>query len=93
MVNPESDGRRKINFEQEGEEGMGFVNGADGYVFDAPANGIYNVVILTDNSVMTMYINDCAAYTTRLYGINKNCWSINSYGGNLSVKDLAVSTY
>ena len=93
MVNPEGEGRRKINLEQEGEDGIGFINGADGYVFDAPADGIYDVTILTDNSVMTVYINDNAAYTLRLYGINKNCWSINNYGGSLSVKDLTVATY
>ena len=29
-----------------------------------------------NNSVMVMYINDICAYTNRIYGIQKNCWSI-----------------
>ena len=39
---------------------------------------------------MVMYINDVCAYTNRIYGIQKNCWSINSYGGNITISDLKV---
>lgn len=91
MFNPEGNGKMKINFEQEGKDGMGFIAGADGYLFDAAADNTYHVTILTDNSVCTMYINDVAAHTSRIYGINKNCWSINSYGGTLTVNNLSVS--
>ena len=90
IVNPEGEGRRKINFEQEGPEGIGFIGNADGYVFDAPADGLYHVRILTDNSVCTMYINDVACQTSRIYGIQKNCWSINSYDGTITVTGLSV---
>lgn len=90
IVNPESDKLRKINFEEEG--GAGFVGNTDGYVFDAPADGVYDVTVVADNSVVTVYINNCAAYTNRVYGTAKNCWSINSYGGNISVSDITISS-
>ena len=94
MVNPEwANGRRKINFEQEGSEGRGFVEGIDGYIFPRPANNVYNVSIYTDNSVVTMYINGVYGYTQRIYGIYKNCWSVNSYGGTVTVSDVKVSSY
>ena len=76
VVNPEWEDGRKVNFEQEGEEGKGFIEAADGYVFQRPADNVYNIDIYTDNSVLTMYINDVCAYTQRIYGIQKNCWSI-----------------
>ena len=56
-----------------------------------PADNIYNIDIYTDNSVLTMYINDVCAYTQRIYGIQKNCWSINNYGGSITVSDVKVS--
>ena len=88
IVNPEDEFRRKINFEEEG--GAGFIGGADGYVFDTPADGVYNIVITIDNSVMTMYVNDNVAYTNRIYDMAKNCWSINSYGGNIDITNLTL---
>lgn len=89
IVNPESETLRKINFEEEG--GAGFIPNTDGYVFATPENGVYNITIVTDNSIVTMYINDNVAYTNRIYGTAKNCWSINSYGGNISVSNLKIS--
>lgn len=85
-----SDKLRKINFEEEG--GSGFIGNTDGYVFDTPTDGVYDVTVVTDNSVVTVYINDCAAYTNRVYGTAKNCWSINSYGGNISISDITISS-
>ena len=38
-----------------------------------------------------LYINDVCAYTQRIYGIQKNCWSINNYGGNITVADVKVA--
>lgn len=93
VVNPESATRRKINFEEEGEDGKGFIDGIDGYLFDAPADGVYDVTIYTDNSVLTLYIDGVAAYTNRIYGIQKNCWSINSYGGTIRIDDPQVRCY
>ena len=92
VVNPEGEDNRKVNFEQEGPEGKGFIEGIDGYVFRRPADNIYDIDIYTDNSVMVMYINDVCAYTNRIYGIQKNCWSINNYGGNITISDVKVTS-
>jgi beta-fructofuranosidase len=91
VVNPEDENHRKLNFEQEGEEGKGFIEGIDGYRFERPADNVYNIDIYTDNSVLTLYINDVCAYTQRIYGIQKNCWSINNYGGSVTVSDMKVT--
>jgi beta-fructofuranosidase len=90
MVNPEDENHRKVNFEQEGTAGKGFIEGIDGYWFVRPENNVYNINIYTDNSVMVMYINDVCCYTNRIYGIQKNCWSINNYGGKITISDLKV---
>ncbi len=93
VVNPEwAGGRRKVNFEQEGPEGKGFIDGADGYIFVRPADNTYKIDIYTDNSVLVMYINDVCSYTQRIYGIQKNCWSINNYGGSITVSDVKLAT-
>jgi beta-fructofuranosidase len=91
VVNPEGENSRKINFEQEGSEGKGFIEGIDGYNFDRPSDNVYNIDIYTDNSVIVMYVNNKACYTQRIYGIQNNCWSINNYGGNITVSDVKVS--
>jgi len=94
VCNPEwANGRRKINFEEEGAVGKGFIDGADGYIFPRPADNTYNVDIYTDNSVVTMYINGEYGYTQRIYGIQKNCWSINNYGNSIEITNLKVSQY
>ena len=94
IVNPEwANGRRKINFEQEGEGGKGFIEGADGYIFPRPADNVYNVDIYTDNSVVTMYINGVYGYTQRIYGTQKNCWSINCYNGQIEISNLSLTQY
>lgn len=93
VVNPEWEDGRKINFEQEGEDGKGFIEGIDGYNFQRPSDNTYHIDIYTDNSVMVMYINDVCAYTNRIYGIQKNCWSINNYGGSITVSDVKVTQY
>lgn len=93
VVNPEAENRRKVNFEEEGDAGKGFIDGIDGYLFDAPADNEYRITIYTDNSVCTLYVNDVAAYTNRIYGLQKNCWSINSYGGTIELSDLQVRYY
>lgn len=94
VVNPEdNNNKRKINFEEEGEEGKGFIDGIDGYLFDRPADNTYHVTICTDNSVCVVYINDNVAYTNRIYGMQKNPWSINSYSGTVEVSAVKVSYY
>ncbi len=89
IMNPESESVRKINYEEEG--GIGFVPNTDGYNFNTPMDGVYNITIITDNSVMTMYVNETVAYTTRVYGTARNCWSINCYSGNIEVSNVKVA--
>ena len=91
VFNPENESTRKINFEEEGEEGIGFVAGIDGYPFPTPSDGVYRITVVTDNSVVSVYVNDEVAYTNRIYGIARNCWSINSYGGEIAITGLKVS--
>ena len=91
VVNPEGEDWRKVNFEQEGAAGKGFIEGIDGYNFQRPADNVYHIDIYTDNSVIVMYINDVCAYTQRIYGIQKNCWSVNNYGGLVTVSNVKVS--
>ena len=43
VVNPEGETNRKINFEEEGSDGSGFIVNADGYVFATPRDGVYDV--------------------------------------------------
>lgn len=89
IVNPENENLRKINCEQEG--GIGFIPNTDGYVFDRPADNVYNITLVTDNSVVTMYVNDKAALTTRAYGAARNPWSINTYGAAVSVSNIRIT--
>lgn len=93
VVNPENDTRRKINFEEEGPDGMGFIGAIDSYVFDTPADNTYHIDIFTDNSVVVMYINDNVCYTNRIYGVQHNCWSVNSYNGTIQINDLKITNY
>lgn len=93
VFNPESDTVRKLNFEQEGTAGKGFIDGIDSYVFSTPADNTYNVTVYTDNSVVVVYVNDAVAYTNRIYGTAMNCWSINSYGGEITVSNVQTSKY
>ena len=93
IVNPESATKHKINFEEEGSSGKGFIEAIDGYMFDTPSDNVYHIDIYTDNSVLVLYINDNVAYTNRVYGVQHNCWSVNSYNGNLTLSDLKITTY
>ena len=98
-VNFEQEGYRIVEEWSEEEQkmvekkvyGKGFIEGADGYGFYRPENNEYNIDIYTDNSVLVMYINDIVCCTHRIYGIQKNCWSINNYGGNITISDLKIS--
>ncbi len=91
MVGLKEGSGRIINFAEEGADGKGLIDGGEGYPFAAPSDNVYHVVICTDTSVCTLYINDTVAYTARIYGLQDRPWSINSYGSNLTVSDLKIS--
>lgn len=91
VVNPENDGLRKINFEQ--ENGMGFIPYIDGYFFTQPADNAYRIDIYIDRSVLVMYINDIACYTNRIYGMQSHGWTINCYSGSAQITNLTQRVY
>ena len=92
IVNPEDGNtRRKLNLEETG--GKGFLDGGDSYFFPNAADGVYHVTVITDNSVCTVYINDVLNYTCRLYDLARNCWSIDSYAGEITVNNLEIHKY
>lgn len=93
VVNPEGANKRKINFEEEGAAGIGFIGGIDSYVFNTPADNTYHIDIYTDNSVVVLYINDCLCWTNRIYGVAMNCWSVNNYGNDITVSDIQLTQY
>ena len=80
-----------VRFEEEG--GVWEIKGAESYRFPTPADNTYNIDIYTDNSVFVMYINGAVTYTNRIYGIQRNCWSINCYEGEMTVKDIQLKQY
>ena len=94
VFNPEEmNTMRRVSFEQEGENGIGFIESVESYQFKRPSDNVYHIDIYTDHSVVVMYVNDVLAYTQRIYGIEDNGWSINNYSstGTLQVTDLSVS--
>ena len=68
VVNPEDENNRKVNFEQEGEEGKGFIEAADGYWFARPADNVYNIDIYTDNSAMYVHTHSVSMVSRRTAG-------------------------
>ena len=90
MVCPDGN-NNYIRFEE--EQGKWELKGGDSYRFPIPADRTYNINIYTDNSVLVMYINDVLTYTQRIYGIQRNCWSVNCYEGAMTVKDIQVKQY
>ena len=96
IFNPEDNGAsRKLNFEERGPEGKGFISGIDSSFFPASDDNVYNVTVITDNSVCTVYVNDEIVWTNRIYGISRNCWSVDCLtdGGSIEVSDLQIRKY
>ena len=90
MVCPDGN-NNYIRFEE--EQGKWELKGGGSYPFPIPADRTYNINIYTDNSVLVMYINDVLTYTQRIYGIQRNCWSVNCYEGEMTVKDIQLKQY
>ena len=80
-----------IRFEE--EQGVWELKGGGSYAFPIPADLTYHIDIYTDNSVMVMYINDALTYTQRIYGNQRNCWSVNCYEGAMTAKDIQLTQY
>jgi len=93
LVNPESSTQRKIYFQQRGEGGIGDIGYIDSYAFPTPADRTYSIDLYTDNSVSVLYINDKLCWTNRIYGIQKNCWSIDCFSGSITASDISIEQY
>lgn len=84
----------------DGIVGDGHVDGQDSYEFVQPASVAapstyekdykiirYNITMVTDNSVLTLYVEDDAGntlctYTCRIPNLARNCWGLGLYGTN-----------
>ncbi len=94
VLNPEDGGaKRKINFVEEGPSGQGYVDGIDSSLFPAAGDDVYRLKLFTDKSVTVLYVNGVCCWTNRIYGVSKNCWSINTYESPLEVRNLAIRSY
>ncbi len=94
VINPEDGGSaRKINFEEEGPSGQGYIDGIDSNLFPAAEDDRYRLRLFTDKSVTVLYVNDLCCWTNRIYGVSKNCWSINSCDSPLEVGNLEIHSY
>lgn len=75
-------------------EGGGYDVKYDSYAFDYPDDGVFNIVIDTDNSALTMYVNDQCAYSCRIDHTARNQWQFRNYqGGGATISDLRVKEY
>ena len=52
----------------------------------------YDIELVVENSIMTMYINNQVAYTSRMYGAAQGRWGIYSYNNDASLSGIAVKT-
>lgn len=90
----------RVEFKLEGNRENGdyfdnFVSGALSSFVPCPVDNTYDLDIYTDNSVVVVYYNNVVCYTTRIYGIQKNGWSINAIGDNsvIEVSNLKISEF
>lgn len=90
----EPDNKRKINFEHIVNGESFFVPYMDSQMFPAYDDGIYNVTIVTDHSVVTVYIDDEVAFTARIHDTMHHIWSLRSMGDDarLTAREISVST-
>ncbi len=92
MVCPNGDGSKHF-IRLEEEQGVWELKGGASFEFPTPADNTYKIDVYTDNSVLVLYINDVVTYTQRLYHIQRNCWSVNCYEGEATVKDIQIKQY
>lgn len=99
ILDPRAGGaKHAIKYEKNGKENDKGepdpeIAGTQSYEFPTPADNTYHVDIYTDNSVFVMYINHTLCYTQRIYGMARNCWSLNCWKGSLEVKDVKHTEY
>lgn len=77
-----------VHFLQQGEGGIGIVPNIDSYRFHRAEDGIYNIDVYTDESVLTLYINEDLCYTNRIYSMVGYNWGLECYQGSISATDI-----
>lgn len=77
-----------VHFLQRGEGGIGVVPFIDSYRFHRAEDGVYDINVYTDESVLTLYINDDLCYTNRIYSMVGYNWGLECYQGSISVTDI-----
>ncbi|SFS31086.1 glycoside hydrolase family 32 protein [Sphingobacterium wenxiniae] len=56
-----------------------------------PANKVFDVKIIIENSICVVYVNNNVAFTNRIFKMNQNPWSIFSDNGTIKISGLAIS--
>lgn len=93
QVQAEANGKRKLNFLEEGVGAQGFVPDIDSYFFNRPADNTYHIHIFIENNVLVLYINDQLCYTNRIYNIHNNHWGLTCYSGSMVATDISHQQY
>lgn len=76
------------------KEGVTYESEYESYEFDRPSDGVFNISIVTDNSVLSMYINEKCAYTCRIDHLSRNVWKFRKYEGNqAAISNVKVYEY
>lgn len=63
------------------------------FSFIHPADGQYHVTMISDQSVCVVYINNQYAFTNRIYGMQRNPWSLFCSDGTIEVSNISLKTY
>lgn len=77
-----------VHFRQQGEGGIGVVPYIDSYRFHRAEDGVYDIDVYTDESVLTLYINEDLCYTNRIYSMAGYNWGLESYQGDIRVNNI-----
>lgn len=77
-----------VHFREQGEGGMGVVPNIDSYRFHRAEDGVYDIDVYTDESVLTLYINDDLCYTNRVYSMVGYNWGLECSLGSITVTDI-----
>ncbi len=81
------------NSNSRGRSGLFMYNGADELNFtplDVPSPAKFDVTVVAEKSICTVYVNDKAAFTNRIVKMNENPWMIFSDKGTARFSDIKV---
>lgn len=58
--------------------------------FISPDNGRYHVTMIVDQSVCVVYVNGQYAFTNRVYGMQRNPWSLFCSDGRVKISNVKL---